>query len=223
MDTSIDRYLTRSGYSEKRIKLEEITSYFWDDLIQLTSDFLYDYEALYDELENLVNNQGVNPIIKTDPPEHTKSYANRQRNFIGGETDWGKKQSLTKALGNAGEDFVYKLERKKLIDHEIENYAELVQRKRDGEGYDILSADLNKNPIHIEVKTTARGKEEPFYFSLNEFEYLRLNPRNYFLYRLYNYVIEKNTCNYYVLTGLELLEWTFKEINFEVSKHYEIE
>ena len=182
-----DEYLAKTDYSEIFISKESLQHLTWDKLIDQTTRFLYKYASLYDELENLINptttiENKVNRFEQVSPPEKTKSYLNKKRTFHGHVTDWSQKQTTTKLLGDAGEELVIEFEKEKLKSAKLFEKAELVTKVKDGCGYDVLSFDANGNEIHIEVKTTTGNEDEPFYFSINEKEFLEQHPENYFLY-----------------------------------------
>lgn len=66
------------------------------------------------------------------------------------------------------------------------------QKYGDGAGYDILSRiDGNYVRLYIEVKTTKKGLEEPFFMSANEKAFMELYD-NVEIYRVYNFNKELN-------------------------------
>ncbi len=219
--SEFDNYLKLSEYQKKIIKGKKLKQYNWDRLITEAQDYIYDFGALYDELEKLVTD-GESPgierdsLIESDAPAKTKSHVKKGKTFIGSRTDWGKKQKTSKVLGDEGEKLVMKYERKKLKKSELHKEAELVQKKLDGEGYDILSYDENGEEIHIEVKTTKGGIDEPFYMSENEKVYFEQKSMNYRLYRLYNFKFPTKTAKFYILTADQLDNADFNSLNYEV-------
>lgn len=111
-------------------------------------------------------------------------------NFTPIKIDWSKSNKSKSKLGLSGEKFV--------LDMEIQNQQDPNDKKSvkhiskilgDGAGYDIMSLDNNGDPLCIEVKTTTKGKDEPFYMSKNEEEFFRLNTNstNVVLYRVYDF------------------------------------
>ena len=77
--------------------------------------------------------------------------------------------------------------------------AKLVKKAKDGEGYDILSYTKSGKKKHIEVKGTSGGKRSPFYLSINELDFMRLNKNTYNLYRVYDYDKRFNSGKFFVL------------------------
>ena len=57
----------------------------------------------------------------------------------------------------------------------------------DGEGFDIRSFETNGKDRLIEVKTTAYGKETPFFLSQNELRVSKVRATAYHLYRLFRF------------------------------------
>jgi len=222
---AFNQYKLEADHQGKLIHKTNLNSYSWDRLVAETRSFIYRYSSLYDELESLIKTD-ANVIehaklqLPTPPPLKTKSYVvNVKRNFKGYRTDWTKKQTESQRLGIKGEELVINYEKEKLKNLGLNNEAEEVQKKLDGEGYDIISYDEMGKEIYIEVKTTPKGIEEPFYLSINEKEFCEKCPKKYLLYRLYNYNQITRTAEHYILTGEELLrDLTFSPITFEISK-----
>jgi hypothetical protein len=226
-DTKIrlfDEYLGRSEYSETRIQGNELSAYNWDRFIELGQDFIYQYAPLYDELERITSAEVPekqvslgNTLTQYPHPTKIKSKLSANRIFKGKKTDWAKKQTTSKRLGNAGEELVMVFEKQKLNSLKLFDEEEKVQKKLDGEGYDILSFDENKKELHIEVKTTFGDLEEPFFMSANEIAYYKVFPKNYLLYRLYNYNYELKIADFYIFSAEQLMKLDFNATNYEVS------
>lgn len=218
-----DEYLGRTNYNEIFISKVSLQNLTWDKLVEQTTRFFYKYASLYDELENLINptptvENEANRFEQVPPPAKTKSYLNKKRTFQGHVTDWSQKQTTTKLLGDAGEELVIEFEKAKLRDATLFEKADLVTKVKDGCGYDVLSFDTNGNEIHIEVKTITGSEDEPFYFSINEKEYLEQHPENYYLYRLHQFRFNPNRTKYFILSASDFLQKAeFNATNFEVS------
>ncbi|WP_417588792.1 DUF3883 domain-containing protein [Owenweeksia hongkongensis] len=221
--SAFDHYLHSSNYSPKVIEPQKLKNYSWDRLIAETKSFLLEYAGLYDELEQLVsgdekgNEPAPSGLSEEVAPDVTKSYANRERIFQGRDINWQRKLGESSALGTSGESLVIAHEKRKLNELGLYDEAEKVVKVNDGEGYDIKSFDEHGSEIHIEVKTTMRQADEPFYMSINEQAYFTQHPKGYFLFRVYEYNAGNNTGKFYKKNADELLEFTFSPTNFEVS------
>ena len=105
-------------------------------------------------------------------------------------------------LGRAGEDFVVRFERQRLVDAGLDRLAENVEHvaltQGDGLGFDVLSFEPNGAERFIEVKTTKYGKEAPFYVSSNELRVSEERPECYQLYRLFEF---RNAPKLFALPG----------------------
>lgn len=118
-------------------------------------------------------------------------------------------------VGKKGEELVFGFEKEKLIDaykageiDSIAKHIEWVSEKDDNAGYDIKSFDVKQNKtIFIEVKTTTKGKNTPFFISKNEIEYIKKDPENCYIYRVFN--LYKNP-SFYVIKGTLLESDIFK-------------
>ncbi|MGM9475229.1 DUF3883 domain-containing protein [Pedobacter sp. GSP4] len=102
-----------------------------------------------------------------------------------------KREEQNRDLGLKGEEQVMLYE--KFLLHMagkdvLADKIELVSKDQgDGLGFDILSKNLNGTDKFIEVKTTKLGRESPFFFSQNEYNFSIENERNYHLYRVFDF------------------------------------
>lgn len=109
------------------------------------------------------------------------------------------------ALGLLGEELIIDTERKNLIKHDRKDLAEKIIHvsviEGDGAGYDIKSFTPEGEVKYIEVKATKGSGTAPFYLSPNEIEFSKINPNNYYLYRIYDLDVQQKSGKIYVLTG----------------------
>ena len=100
-------------------------------------------------------------------------------------------ESRNSSLGQAGEEFIFRYEKWRLAHIGKSDLADRVehvsQTKGDGLGYDILSFDVNGRERFIEVKTTALGKDTPFFISQNELHFSRDAGTDFTLCRLFGF------------------------------------
>jgi hypothetical protein len=156
----------------------------------LTQDFIYAVTRHLDIKDSLVSKEIVFPIALYIN-ENSIIKTERKKNFRPKLIDRIGKQNQNKIIGDLGEHWVVKYEKKKLNDlglnHLIKKVKHTSVEKGDGAGYDIKSFDNSENEIFIEVKTT-RGKcSTPFYITNTELMFSIKENGNYRLYRLYNY------------------------------------
>lgn len=218
-----DKFLMKSDYQEVKIPIAELINRDWDSIIEEGQNFILKYKSLYDKLENEIFEGGIadailpkNELSLENPPESTMSRVGSKRSYKGRKVDWSKNHSESIKLGDAGERLVIHSEKEKLKALGKEDLAEKVQKKLDGEGYDVLSFDEHGNEIHIEVKTTLGRKSEPFYMSQNELQYAEEYPKNYFLFRLYNFDYIENSASFYILDAQELKGTQKTALSFEI-------
>lgn len=115
-------------------------------------------------------------------------------NLIGSFNDYIELQKIQEEIGKAGELFVYNYEMecvKKYNLPESKKVRWVSRDEGDGLGYDILSYDKQGNEIFIEVKTTLNKEKTGFYITANELLKSEQEKENYYLYRVYNYDMEK--------------------------------
>lgn len=101
----------------------------------------------------------------------------------GGKTDFDAVSKNKAALGERGEYIVCLYEAKKLKAEKIRKRPVQVSLKDDSLGYDILSYDVNGDPLYIEVKSTnSSPKDFRFYFSANELKTALTLGKEYHVY-----------------------------------------
>lgn len=96
-----------------------------------------------------------------------------------------------RAVGVAGEEFVYNFEKRylNLIGRKdlAENVRWVAKEDGDGAGYDILSFTDRGDKKFVEVKTTVGGSRSPFFVSRNEYDFCKTSDENYRLVRLFDF------------------------------------
>lgn len=103
--------------------------------------------------------------------------------------DYAKNDARYRGLGLNGECWavIYEKERLQKLGIQFEVQHSSIE-KGDGLGYDILSVeDDGITPRYIEVKTTTGNLSQAFYYSDNELSFSRINYKNYYIYRIYNF------------------------------------
>jgi hypothetical protein len=113
-----------------------------------------------------------------------------------------EREANNSSLGRAGEEFVLSFERERLTRLGLEKLAERVEHvsvnEGDGTGYDIRSFESHGLDRFIEVKTTAYGKQTPFFVSRTEIAVSQDHGSMFHLYRLFEFRKEPKL---YVLNG----------------------
>ena len=102
-----------------------------------------------------------------------------------------EREARNHALGAAGEEFVLRFERARLLAAGRDSLADRIEHisttRGDGEGFDIRSFQTSGQDRLIEVKTTKYGRETPFYVSRNEVHMSEVLAPRYHLYRLFQF------------------------------------
>ena len=108
-----------------------------------------------------------------------------------GRIDFPRVEAMKRALGLAGEELTLEFEQRRLHSIGRKDLVDKVQHvsviEGDGLGYDIRSFNTDGSIRFIEVKTTRRSKEWPFFVSHNEVRFSTEKPTNYHLYRLFRF------------------------------------
>jgi hypothetical protein len=110
---------------------------------------------------------------------------------VGLRRDYLDREARNRSLGTAGEAFVAEFEQYRLHSAGAKRLSERVEHmsrtRGDGLGYDVLSFETDGRERFIEVKTTAFGKETPFFISRNEVEFSGAFAEQFHLYRLFEF------------------------------------
>lgn len=129
-----------------------------------------------------------------DPPEPgvaTPYPPVRERTVRRPVVNYLEREARNSSLGRAGEAFVIRFERGRLIRAGKELLAERIEHisavDGDGAGFDVRSFESNGRDRLIEVKTTAYGKQTPFFLTRNELSVSRDRADVYHLYRLFRF------------------------------------
>ncbi|MGC2458119.1 MAG: DUF3883 domain-containing protein [Gallionellaceae bacterium] len=105
--------------------------------------------------------------------------------------DYLEREAGNISLGSAGEEFVLSFEHHRLHSLGCKVLAEKVEHvsitRGDGVGYDILSFEPSGRERFVEVKTTAFGKETPFFASRGEIGFAQEHAKEFHLYRLFEF------------------------------------
>ena len=105
--------------------------------------------------------------------------------------DYAAIEARNSSLGLAGEELAVAYERHRLLRAGLEKLADEVEHvsktQGDGVGFDILSFEADGRERFIEVKTTAFGKETPFFASAGEVKFSNRNSERFHLYRLFEF------------------------------------
>lgn len=132
--------------------------------------------------------------ILVDAPKLTSSAKEPSKRYqlpIPQKRDYLEREARNASLGFAGEKFVLNFEHHRLHNLGHKGLADKVEHvaktKGDGLGYDILSFDPSGRERFIEVKTTAFGKETPFFVSRGEIRFAQENTKEFHLYRLFEF------------------------------------
>lgn len=159
-------------------------------------------------------------IITTEEIEVRKE---RKRKFNAKKIDFNSLNRERTELGNLGEQFALEWERNRLRDLNVpfdvlDEIIHFSQRYGDGAGYDILSrVDTSYEPMYIEVKTTKKGLEEPFFMSANEKAFMD-SYENVKIYRVYNFDKELNIGEIEVITKGDLdSKYNFDAVTYKVT------
>ncbi|MBS4019212.1 DUF3883 domain-containing protein [Azonexus hydrophilus] len=107
------------------------------------------------------------------------------------QRDYLEREARNISLGLAGETFVVNFEHLRLRaagqDRLADKVEHVSQNQGDGLGFDVLSFETDGRERFIEVKTTAFGKETPFFISQNEVGFAREYAEQFHLYRLFDF------------------------------------
>jgi len=123
------------------------------------------------------------PRVAEAAPEYSRRPM-RRINYLAREAN-------NASLGAAGEEFVINYEKARLIHAGKDSLSDHIEQvsvtKGDGEGYDILSFNVDGTDRFIEAKTTRYGIHTPFFISAGEVKFSGQHRDNYHLYRVFEF------------------------------------
>jgi hypothetical protein len=120
----------------------------------------------------------------------------------GSFTNYIENEKENKRIGDLGELLVLQHEQEKLKALGITKEPEHKSKSEgDGLGYDILSYNEQGKEIFIEVKTTVRNYDAPFFITRNELVRSKQDNDKFFLYRLYDFDDTNGKAKYYKRQG----------------------
>ncbi len=194
---SILRVNSNSSSDEK----EEIQN----DEMKEVLEKLDQIEKTYDnvDLKGLIYKEGIPKITKYKTLEKKQNQKTKSKYLA--------EQIIKDFKGRISERVVFEYEVKRLeaekAYEQIEIMKEFFENKKENEGYDILTFELDKNKKYmkkyIEVKSTKNGEATPIDMTVNEKNFLKDNVDNYYLYRvLYS---DREKMELRIIKGEELL------------------
>ena len=136
-------------------------------------------------------------VLDPEIPERIPIATPPERKFLARHVNYAQREAENRGLGESGEQFVLDFERFHLAQAGRSDLASEVEwsskEQGDGLGYDVRSFRIGEDgvardeEVFIEVKTTNRGKYQPFYISENEIAFSREFNDRYSLYRVYDF------------------------------------
>lgn len=172
-------------------------------------------EVIEIERKVVVSNSYDKLIIKNGPPKIRKhrEKSERAKNNRTKKPDYIAEEIVKCTLGIVNEKRIYDEELKLLMNQnaklEVEKMKEFYKNKKDNEGFDILSFELNEQgnyvEKYIEVKSTKGNESTPIDITDNEIDFAKKHKDQYYLYRI---VKSEDVNNRYIkiLKGEELFK-----------------
>jgi len=142
-------------------------------------------------------------VVETKPELEEIATSPRIRKYAPKHYNYAAREGHNRRLGERGEEFVLRLEKRRLASLGREDLVDKVEwtskTRGDGAGYDIRSFNgETEQELFVEVKTTNSGKYQPFMISDNEVAFSEEHPDQYSLYRVFQF---KNDPRMFTLYG----------------------
>ncbi|MDO5292290.1 MAG: DUF3883 domain-containing protein [bacterium] len=140
--------------------------------------------------------------------DHNEEVTRREKKkaFNARKINFEEENKRKKEIGDAGEEFVYRLEVAKLGEEIGSKVRHVAKVDGDGAGYDILSYNKQGDVRFLEVKTTTGPRDTPFFLSENERLFLEIYGEEAEIVRVYNFNMEKRVGEVYRISGNEFLD-----------------
>jgi hypothetical protein len=148
----------------------------------------------------------LNRLVDPPPPAEYTYPAVKDEYKIPGlrtnQVNYFELEAQNNSLGLAGELFILEFETARLRQLGKESLADRVEHiavtQGDGAGFDIRSFEADGTDRFVEVKTTAYGKQTPFFISRNEIVVSEFHGSRYHLCRLFTF---REDPQFYSLSG----------------------
>jgi hypothetical protein len=157
-------------------------------------------------------------IFVSPPKPDKRTKPSKAAARIARKFDPARLDAANRKLGLAGEEFVVRIERERLL---LAGKAELAQKvtwvsyyQGDGLGYDIVSFTEAGAEIHIEVKTTKGSIGTPFFISENERRVAASEGGMFQVYRVFGYGTNPQI---YIIAGPLETALNLEPINYRAS------
>lgn len=185
---------------------------------------VYEIKKVLDQYDNLP--AGLHRTLLEEEP--TVKLSKKYERITKPKTtkiDYINKARKDAEVGLLGEELVISYEKQRLIDLNLNDYAEKIKwisKESDLYGYDIESFDIDENgniiSIKIEVKTTASRADTEFFVSKNELEVSKEYHKKYFIYRVYD--AKRLTPKFYRVAGCISDNFILDPVTFMASYKY---
>lgn len=208
----------------REVQADKLLHLSWDDLIRMSRNFVLRHLALYyNSIAYAWNNsiQGNSiSLVETLPPntltkKKKTSFAHQYNEYK--DIDFLSEHAANIKIGNEGEELVIEYEKSKLIAANLESLADQVRKMPDGAGYDIHSYEVDGSELNIEVKSTLGSKDQPFYISANELDFIKEYSEKARIYRIYNLKPKEKTASFFILNWDELQNYNCQPTSFKIS------
>jgi hypothetical protein len=183
------------NYLELYLNINKFVPYDYRDfvknVIEETDPSIIDIGDTYEETNRVIQHRDLKLNYNEPNKNQTKKFEFFQSKIIR-KTDYLNKVIKDHQTGLEGEAWVYRHEKerlKKLGQAKLAKKVRWASKISDNLGYDIESFDEIEGffeKIFIEVKTTIKQSDEPFYVSKNELNVSKLRGKNYRLLRVYD-------------------------------------
>lgn len=192
----VEGYRPRSNYQTAlRTEVEKAIDER-GDLTELMARQVMRHEPTYSLDKIWPIREDLVPVVELDPESWSRRRSGRHVDFV-------QLEAANRALGLAGELAVVRQEKDALIEAGRPDLSDAVDHVSvtvgDGLGYDIQSFDAAGREKLIEVKTTRRDAQWPFYVTRNELELSKAEPEAFQLYRVHGLTVDGG--KFYVLPG----------------------
>lgn len=146
-----------------------------------------------------------------DPPGKREKKKRRRPHEGRNGTDWLAVNREQAELGSQGEAFI----KAWLEDNEAAEVEHVSESEGDHVGYDLRAKLPNGDLLFVEVKATNGGARTPFVVSRNQLAVARANPREYWVYRVFN--LNKAPQLFRLQLSDEASEYHLEPASYEVS------
>ena len=189
------------------------------------NEVVYEIEKIEDKVYSEMNSDSNELEFKEGKLNIRKYRKTNKKVQRAKKPDYIAEEIIKTKQGIINEKAIYEIELKRLMEEEAKEQTkkmkEFFMNKKENEGYDILSFELDENgnyiEKYIEVKSTKGNEGTPIDITIDEINFAKNHIDNYYIYRIWN--SDNKNRSFKIIKGRDLFDslgYEFIPIHFKI-------